>query len=105
MFQAQLPTRHAKTNRHFPYMRELRVSDELKFEEYDGRLYLIMSYRPLDQKHRPLAHQDTTIMFTPAQAASLRDFLNGDVAAKAQPLSKEFLQQTEPATLAANRIP
>lgn len=62
-------------------MRELRVSDELKFEEYDGRLYLIMSERPwttnrIGQRIR-LAPEDSTITLNPAQVAKLRDFLNG----------------------------
>lgn len=58
-------------------MRELRVSDELKFEEYDGRLYLIMSERPWRFYRRESHREDTTIILTPAQAESLRQFLNG----------------------------
>lgn len=66
-------------------MRELRVSDELKFEEYDGRLYLIMSERtPHRYGHTTPDRSDSTIMFTPAQAASLRDFLNAGVSEKVQ---------------------
>lgn len=65
-------------------MRELRVSDELKFEEYDGRLYLIMSERPHGYygdrgTWGPMPHVDSTLMFTPAQAESLRHFLNEGV--------------------------
>lgn len=61
-------------------MRELRVSDELKFEEYGERLYLIMSERSTHKWGDTTPDRtDSTIILTPAQAESLRHFLNEGV--------------------------
>lgn len=87
-------------------MRELRVSDELKFEEYDGRLYLIMSERPFSiwGGRDKLPHQDSTITLSPAQAESLRHFLNEGVE---QALSSPAVSLSSNATKSSclNHIP
>ncbi len=61
-------------------MKHLRISDELAFEEHDGKLLLISSRRRRNWHNEPLPPQDTTTVFTREQTAKLREFLCGETA-------------------------
>ncbi len=61
-------------------MKHLRISDELAFEEHDGKLFVITSCRPRREGLDPLPRRDATTVFTREQTAKLREFLCGETA-------------------------